>query len=92
MDNQRKEEGNTGTPTRIIAGIEGISIRRVNQIYRQYKETGEIPELRKPGRPEKNLSKEEIKAIKDAFEEYRCNAIVKNTKRESMQHKQEQNP
>jgi putative transposase len=69
-------EKKKGTPTRIIAEIEGISTRRVNQIYRQYKETGEIPELRKPGRPKKNLSEEEIKAIKDAYEEYRCNAIV----------------
>ena len=64
------------TATRTIAEIEGISTRRVNQIYRQYKETGEIPKLRKPGRPKKELSKEEIKAIKEAYEEYRCDAIV----------------
>ena len=58
-------EKEKGTPTRIIAEIEGITPRRVNQIYRQYKETGETPELRRPGRPKKNLSEEEIKAIKD---------------------------
>ena len=49
-------EKEKGTPTRIIAEIEGISTRRVNQIYRQYKDTGEIPKLRKPGRPKKELS------------------------------------
>ncbi len=31
-------EKEKGTPTRIIAEIEGISTRRVNQIYKQYKE------------------------------------------------------
>ena len=72
MDNQGKREGNT----RIMAEIEKITPRRVNQIYRQYKDTGEIPKLRKPGRPKKELSEEEIKAIKEAYEEYRCNAIV----------------
>jgi len=72
MDNQGKREGNT----RIITEIEKITPRRVNQIYRQYKDTGEIPKLRKPGRPKKELSEEEIKAIKEAYEEYRCNATV----------------
>jgi len=46
----------------------------VNQIYKQYKDTGRIPKLRKPGRLKKELSKEGIKAIQ-AYEEYRCNAI-----------------
>jgi len=69
-------EKEKGTPTRTIAEIEGISTRRVNQIYKQYKETGKIPKLRKSGRPRKELSEEEIKSIKEAYEEYRCNAVV----------------
>ena len=69
-------EKKKGTPTRIIAEIEGISTRRVNQIYKQYVETGEIPRLKKPGRPKKELSEEEIKAIEEVYMEYRCNAIV----------------
>jgi len=72
-------EKEKGTPTRIIAEIEGISARRVNQIYKQYKETGEIPRLREPGRSKKELTEEEIEAIKEAYEEYRCNAIVLQT-------------
>ncbi len=69
-------EKEKGTPTRIIAEIEGISTRRVNQIYKQYVETGDTPKLREPGRPKKELSIEEIKAIKEVYTEYRCNAIV----------------
>ena len=69
-------EKEKGTPTKEIAEIEGITPRRVNQIYRQYKETGEVPKPKKLGRPKKELSKEEIKDIKEAYEEYRCDAIV----------------
>ena len=68
-------EKEKGTPTKEIAEIEGVTPGRVNHIYKQYKDTGEIPRLRKPGRPKKELTEEEINAIKDAYEEYRCNAI-----------------
>ena len=73
-------EKEKGTPTKEIAEIEGITPRRVNQIYRQYKETGEVPKPKKLGRPKKELSKEEIEAIKEAYEEYRCNALCKRRK------------
>jgi len=63
------------TTTREIAEIEGISERRVID-YKQYRETGEIPRLKKPGRPRKELTEEEIEAIKEDYNEYRCNAIV----------------
>ena len=72
-------EKEKGTPTRTIAEIENITPRRVNQIYKQYRETGEIPKLRNSGRPKKELSEEEIEAIKKAYEEYRCNALVLQT-------------
>jgi len=69
-------EKEKGTPTKEIAEIENITPRRVNQIYKQYKDTGKIPKPKKPGRPKKELSEEEIGAIKEAYEEYRCNAIL----------------
>ncbi len=80
-------EKEKGTPAKEIAEIEGVTPRRVNQIYKQYKDTGEIPRLRKPRRPKK-LTEEEINAIRDAYEEYRCNAncIAENTKGERLQH------
>ena len=72
-------EKEKGTPSKIIVEIEKITPRRVNQIYKQYRETEEIPKLRKPGRPKKELTEEELEAIKETYEEYRCNAIVLQT-------------
>jgi len=69
-------EKEKGTPTKEIAEIEGITPRRVNQIYKQYKDTGEVPKPKNPGRPKKELSEEEIKAIKEGYDEYKCNAVV----------------
>ena len=71
-------EKKKGTPTRIITEIEGITRQRVID-YKQYRETGRIPELRNPGRPRKELSDGEIGAIKEVYEEYRCNAVVLQT-------------
>jgi len=71
-------EKKKGTPTRIITEIEGITRQRVID-YKQYRETGRIPELRNPGRPRKELSDGEIEAIKEVYEEYRCNAVVLQT-------------
>ena len=49
-------EKEKGTPTITIAEIEGITRQRVNQIYKQYKDTGEIPKPKK-GNQEKNYLK-----------------------------------
>ncbi|AGK61572.1 hypothetical protein Asulf_01854 [Archaeoglobus sulfaticallidus PM70-1] len=57
-------EKKKGTPTKLIAKIENITPQRINQIYKQYKETGGILKLKKPGRSKKELSNNEIKAIK----------------------------
>jgi len=49
-------EKKKGTPTKVIAEIEGISTR-VNQIHREYRKTGKMSKLKKLGRPVKNLTK-----------------------------------
>ena len=61
-------EKEKGTSTKLIAEIENVTPRRVTD-YKQYKDTGKIPRLKKPGRPRKELSEEEIKAVKDVYEE-----------------------
>ena len=61
-------EKEKGTPTKLIAEIENVTPRRVID-YKQYKDTGKIPRLKKPGRLRKELSEEEIKAVKDVYEE-----------------------
>ena len=55
--------------------IAGISIRRVNQIWKQYQLTGEIPEIgRNIGRPIKPIDDWEIQMIKRVYEKYRVSA------------------
>ena len=48
--------------------VAGISVRRVNQIWREYQITGELPEIGlSNGRPIKLISDEEISLVKEAF-------------------------
>jgi len=54
MDNQRKGEGNTD---------KGITPRRVNRVYRQHKEIGEVPKPKKLENPKKNLEELETPYI-----------------------------
>ena len=69
---RRKNEGWTTYQVRKIAGI---SIRRVNQVWKQYEATGELPEIGKGnGRPSKSLSQEEIVLVKETYLKYRVSA------------------
>ena len=69
---RRKNEGWTTYQARKIAGI---SIRRVNQVYKQYTLTGEIPEIgRNNGRPIKPIEDWEIQMVKQSYEKYRVSA------------------
>jgi putative transposase len=55
-----------------IANAWGISVRRVQQLYSSYRETGSIPILRKPGRPKApELTEHERSIIKAAYERLR---------------------
>ena len=66
---RRKNDGWTTYQARKIAGI---SIRRVNQVYAEYLQTGEIPEIgKRNGRPAKPISDEEVRIVKEAYETYR---------------------
>ena len=66
---RRKNEGCTTYQARKIAGI---SIRRVNQVYRIYIQTNNIPEIgKKVGRPSKPISSEEMRIVKESYTKYR---------------------
>jgi len=66
---RRKNDGWTSYKVRKIAGI---STRRVDQIYAEYLETGEIPELgRKMGRPNRPITLQETKMIDMTYKRYR---------------------
>ena len=69
---RRKNDGWTTYRTRKIAGI---SIRRVNQVWKEYQRTGEIPTVGKTnGRPKKPIEDWEIEIISVAWEKYRVSA------------------
>jgi len=49
--------------SKLIAEKLGISECRVQQIYKEYKETGEIPKLKRRSRRPKSISKEEVELV-----------------------------
>ena len=66
---RRKNDGWTTYQVRKIAHI---SIRRVNQVYGEYLQTGKIPEIgKKVGRPPRPITDGEIKIVKEAYSKYR---------------------
>ena len=69
---RRKNQGWTTYQARKIARI---SIRRVSQVWKEYNETGEIPEIgKKNGRPSKPIEEWEISIVKEAYAKYRVSA------------------
>lgn len=68
----QKEKGE-GTST--IAEIQGISVRRVQQVLKEYRETDQIPQVGKNlGRPKKPLSNDDKKLIEQAYSDYKFGA------------------
>jgi putative transposase len=55
-----------------IARVQEVSVRRVQQLYAQYKKTGAMPILKEPGRPRSETSDEERKTILEAFRRRRA--------------------
>lgn len=52
--------------------VAGISVRRVNQVKKEYLEKEEIPEIgRVVGRPRKMIEKWELNTVKEFYEKYR---------------------
>jgi len=69
---RRKNNGWTTYQARKVAGI---SIRRVNQVWNEYQETGKIPEIgKKNGRPPIPINQWEIDIVQEAYAKYRVSA------------------
>jgi len=63
------EEGGTVYQARKVAGI---TVRRVNELWKRYKETGKIPELGKNiGRPPRPILPEEERMVREAYGKYK---------------------
>ena len=70
---RQKEDG---ARNETIASSMGVSVRRVQRLYASYRATGEIPELKKPGRKRVETSREESKVIAEAYSKHRAGAVV----------------
>src|SRR5271157_3411546 len=57
-----------------VASAMKVSIRRVQEIFSEYRRTGLIPPLRRPGRREAATSAEEREIISKSYEEQRASA------------------
>ena len=68
---------NEGMTTYQIQKRVGVSIRRINQIWEEYQQTNQIPEVGKAtGRPVKPIPEEDKLIIKQAYEKYRFSASL----------------
>jgi len=79
--NQKKvrwivREMERGKPSRLAAGVQKISQRRAQQLYKEYRDTGEIPVLEKCGRKRRELTKAEEDILLEAHKEYMVNALA----------------
>ena len=63
-----------------VANIQDISKARVSQLYREYRLTGKIPELKKVGRKAKPISREDQEIVHEMFERYHIGPIALETK------------
>lgn len=59
-----------------LASIVGVKIRRFQQLYAQYKMTGQIPKLKKERRPKTELTEEEKLLVDKAVKESKLNGAV----------------
>jgi len=58
---------NKGESTEMVAAIYGASMRRIQQLVKYYRETGEYPMLDKKRRPKTHLTDDERQIIEDAY-------------------------
>ncbi|MCH8003607.1 MAG: transposase [Nanoarchaeota archaeon] len=69
---RRKNQGWTTYQARKIARI---SIRRVNQVWKEYNKTGKIPEIgKKNGRPRRPVLDHELQMVEITYKKYRVSA------------------
>ena len=65
-----------GTPVKEIAAVMRVTPRRIYQLKKQYEETGEIPELRQPGRKPKQIDRETEETILKAYRKYKLAPVM----------------
>ena len=71
-----KEKSKDVLSTPDIARLQNVSESRVRQLLCEYRKTGYIHVLNKPGRPFRPLSYSEISTVLSVFRQYPCNALT----------------
>jgi putative transposase len=73
---KRRKEGKMTNAT--IAGVYSITTRRLQQLWAQYRSTGQtqIPTLHRPGRPKRPPDPEEEQLILKTYQDHRVCAVV----------------
>jgi putative transposase len=65
-----------GTTNSAIASTMKISVRRVQRLYSSYRNTGTIPQLKRPGRKHVETSEVEKNIIFEAYNGHRAGALI----------------
>ena len=71
---RRRKEGKMTNAT--IAGVYAITTRRLQQLWAQYRSTGQIPTLSRPGRPKRPPDPEEEELVLKTYHDHRVCAVV----------------
>ena len=71
---KRKEEGRISNAK--IARVYDITPRRLQQLWAQYRSTGKIPTLHKPGRPKKPPDPGEEELVLETYEKHHVCAVI----------------
>ncbi|HHF56040.1 MAG TPA: hypothetical protein ENL42_03895, partial [Thermoplasmatales archaeon] len=69
-----KHVENNDVKTRQAASIYGVSMRRIQQLVKEYRETGRVPQLTKRRRPKTYLTEEQKEIIDKVWSETKVGA------------------
>ena len=64
-----------GTPVKEIAAVMRVTPRRIYQLKKQYRETGNIPELKQPGRKPKQIDPDTERIVLEAYQKYKLSPV-----------------
>ncbi|MDI6655130.1 MAG: IS481 family transposase, partial [Candidatus Hydrothermarchaeota archaeon] len=71
---KQKERGELSTVQ--IAAIQQVTPRRVNQLWQDYRGTGEVPVPKDAGRPSEAVASSQIEAVIKAYSKYKLGACL----------------
>lgn len=66
---KERQQDDPAITNQSIAWAQDVTVRRVQQLWKEYRDTGDIPELHEPGRPSKPIPDDEVDRILRAHDE-----------------------